>query len=217
MPCRIRIKQEIYDKVEAASNPGLGMNISNAKKLAGEINRRFGSPVVEFTLSDTIERAISVPEDLITEYYNKEFDIELEEARALGAEDAARAGIEYNDRYLYGDGPVDYFTDEAIRAERDRQIAERLSEKFTQSFGVESRVITETEAAELLRNSPTPLKPGVTAFFYGDTVYFIDGKFNSANVLHEFSHPLMKAVLYQNPKLFYNLYNAHNLYNVYNL
>lgn len=198
MPCKIRIKEEIYNEAEVASNAGLGMNIKDARKLAAQINRSFGAPVVEFTLGDTIERAITVPETLIREYYDKEFAIELAEARALGAEDAARAGIEYNDRYLYGDTTIDYFDDDVVRAERDRQIADALSEKFTQAFGVESRVITEAEAQELLMDSPTPLKPGVTAFFYGDTVYFIEGKFNSSNVLHEFSHPLMKAVLYQN-------------------
>lgn len=207
MPCKIKIKQELYDKVEAASSSGLSMSITDAKKLAAAINRSYDTQVVEFRLGDTIERGITIPTSLVQEYYDKEFMIELEESRAIGAQDAARAGIDYSDRYLYGDPILDYFDDTFIKAERDRQIADKLSEKFTQAFGVESRIITEAEAQELLRNTPTPLKPGVTSFFYGNTVYFIVGKFNSANVLHEFSHPLMKAVLYQNPKLFYNLYD----------
>ena len=205
MPCKIKIRQNLRDTVERLSNPGLGMNIKNAKQLAGQINRRFGESVVTFSLQDVIERDINISAELVREYYEKEFQIELNESRQMLSKDASRASEEYTDRYLYGDGNI--FDDEQSQVQRDKQIATKLSEKFSLAFGIPSAIVSRDQAVAILENSPTPLKPNASAFFFGDTVYFIEGKFNSSNVLHEFSHPFLKGIQFQNPKLFSNLYN----------
>ncbi len=205
MPCRKQIKSNLYDTVDRLSSTGYGKNIRGAQAIANIINKQFGEEVVTFRLGDTIEREIYISPTLVDQYYEKELQLEIEEARKVQRLDARRAGVEYSDRYLYDTD--DLFSDETLRAEKDKLIAKALSDKFTKVFGVDSSIITQTEAELLLENSPTPLKAGVSAFFYGDKVYFIDGKFNSSNVLHEFAHPFMKAIQKQNAKLFYNLYD----------
>jgi LysM repeat protein len=205
MPCRKQIKSNLYDTVDRLSSTGYGKNIRGAQSIANVINKRFGEEVVTFRLGDTIEREIYISPTLVDQYFEKELQLEIEEARKVQRLDARRAGVEYSDRYLYD--TEDLFSDEVLRAEKDKLIAKALSDKFTKVFGVDSSIITQTEAELLLENSPTPLKAGVSAFFYGDKVYFIDGKFNSSNVLHEFAHPFMKAIQKQNSKLFYNLYD----------
>ena len=205
MPCRKQIKSNLYDLVDRLSSAGYGKNIRGAQAIANSINKQFGEEVVTFRLGDTIEREIYISPTLVDQYYEKEFQLEVEESRKFQRLDATRAGIEYTDRYLYGD--EDLFTDDTLRAEKDKLVAKLLSDKFTKVFGVDSSIITQTEAEVLLENSPTPLKADVSAFFYGDKVYFIEGKFNSSNVLHEFAHPFMKAIQMQNAKLFYNLYD----------
>ena len=129
MPCRKQIKSNLYDTVDRLSSTGYGKNIRGAQAIANIINKQFGEEVVTFRLGDTIEREIYISPTLVDQYFEKELQLEIEEARKVQRLDARRAGVEYNDRYLYDTD--DLFSDEVLRAEKDKLIAKALSDKFT--------------------------------------------------------------------------------------
>ena len=102
MPCKIEIKNNLTRNVETRSNPGFNMSLDNAKKLASEINNDYKTSVVEFFLeADAVSRKINIPNNLVDSYYDNELAIETEEARIAQMDDALRAGVEYQDDYLF--------------------------------------------------------------------------------------------------------------------
>jgi hypothetical protein len=87
-----------------------------------------------------------------------------------------------------------------------KEIAQKLGEKFSKAFGIQNQMISAEEAYDLLANTQTPYQ-GEAAFFFNNTVYFVDEALSVESVLHEYGHPLIKGIAMQNPKLFQNLYN----------
>ena len=232
MPCRIKIKQFAEKLVEDLAKDGLGKRIDIAKRYAQKVNEDLTDYINQYRpTNDKIEQlkvldyqiqgdflnpVITIPKSLIDHYYELEVQKELTEykqaetqARLIQKEDARRLGItdkEYTDNYLFDEVTNQLNFDRALEAQRDLEIAEKLGEKFKEAFDINYYIITPDEAIMLLQNSPTPYKSNVSAFFYGDAVYFIKGKFNSSKVIHEFGHPLIKGIAYQNKILFDNLY-----------
>jgi uncharacterized protein YfkK (UPF0435 family) len=222
MACEVQVESNLRDEVYEKARKGLGMNIRNADQLAKSINLEYGHNVVSYTLTeDVIEVNIYIPPKMIQDYFENEVRIEIKEAQLLQEKaklelkreaeelqriDAARAGQEYTDRYLFEEDEI-VLSETLLKTQRDLQIAQTLSDKFKAAFGIESSIISRPEAEIMLKNSPTPLQPTTSAFFFADQVYFIEGSFNAQNVMHEFSHPLIRGIEYQNPKLFANLYN----------
>jgi LysM repeat protein len=86
------------------------------------------------------------------------------------------------------------------------EIAQKLGEKFSKAFGIRNEMITAEEAYDILNDSQTPYA-GEAAFFFNNTVYFVNEALSVNSVLHEYGHPLIKGIALQNPKLFQNLYN----------
>lgn len=102
MPCIIQIKENLTANIETRSNPGFGMSLPNAKKLASEINSDYQTDVVDFFIeADAVSRRVDVPNALIDKYYNHELALETEEARLAQMDDAVRTGVEYGDDYLF--------------------------------------------------------------------------------------------------------------------
>jgi hypothetical protein len=87
-----------------------------------------------------------------------------------------------------------------------KEIAQKLGDKFSKAFGINNQLITAEEAYDILKDSKTPYD-GEAAFFFNNNVYFVDEALNLNSVLHEYSHPLIKGISLQNPKLFNNLFN----------
>jgi hypothetical protein len=79
------------------------MSLGNAKYLALDVNRQFDTKIVEFSRDSVgnIQRAITVPQGLIDVYYNHELGLETQQARDTQRTDAARAGQEYSDDYMF--------------------------------------------------------------------------------------------------------------------
>lgn len=82
-----------------------------------------------------------------------------------------------------------------------------LSERLSQNLGIAYvKNITPEEAVQLTSESKMPWN-GETAFFIGNTVYFVGTNAKASTQLHEFSHPLVRAIKIANPKLFDKLYS----------
>jgi len=215
MPCQIAIKDFLSEMINNEARKALSMNPEQARNYIKSLNEKYGEDtVIYLERGDTPDYDIYIPQTLVDNYYESELMIELREmqmaeneAKEIQKEDAERAGEEYTDEYLFdSNGTKIFFTKEQLDKSRDIEIANRLGEKFKQAFKIDYQIITPSEAAVLLQDSPTPYTPNVSAFYYGNKVYFISGRFTANNVMHEFAHPLVKGISYQNPKLFNSLY-----------
>ena len=215
MPCVRKIESLLRDQIYEKIKPGYSMSVSAAQNLVTNINKGYGYSVVSLSVEDTYNFDISIPQILIKNFYDNELKLEIresilaaeKEARTVQMEDAERAGIDYNDDYLFDNFVKNkkFFENELSKV-RDNEIATKLGQKFERAFGISYEIITASDAAVLLELSPTPYRDNVSAFFYGNKVYFIKDKFNAKSVLHEFAHPLIKGITLQNPKLFNNLF-----------
>lgn len=214
MPCIKQITQSLREQIYEDARPALGMSLESAKALIDSINQKYGYDVVGLVQGDVLDLNVYVPLELADIYYENELMMELEEiqeaeeeAREIQRQDAERAGQEYTDEYLFTEtSNTNLFTDAQIKAARDREIANKLGEKYEKAFGIPYQIVTPSEAAVILQNSPTPYSSNVNAFFYDNKTYFVAGRFTSESVIHEFAHPLIKGIQFQNPKLFENLY-----------
>tara|TARA_R110000868_G_scaffold358487_1_gene620201 strand:- start:2754 stop:9545 length:6792 start_codon:yes stop_codon:yes gene_type:complete len=103
MPCKIQIKKNITNTVESMTDEAFDMSLGAAKYLALDVNRQFDTKIVEFSRDSVgnISRTITVPQGLIDVYYNHELGLETKQARDTQQTDAARAGEEYSDDYLF--------------------------------------------------------------------------------------------------------------------
>jgi len=213
MPCPIKIRSNLFNEVLEKATPARSMSLKGATELARTINKEYESDVVTIEISDVVEVNVSIPESLVNTYYASELVIEMKElaqaekeARAIQREDAERAGVPYDDEYLRDEDVAEIFSEKKVQDARDQEIAMKLGQKYKNAFGIDYKIVSPAEAAMILKDSPTPFAVGTAGFFYGNQVYFVNGYFNSNSVMHEFSHPLIKGIQYQNPKLFENLY-----------
>jgi len=88
---------------------------------------------------------------------------------------------------------------------RAKEIITRLSDRLSQKLGIEYEMISPEEAEKLLSPTKTPWK-GENAFFFGGRVYFVGDNITTEQVIHEFSHPLVRAIRVGNKEAFNNLY-----------
>ena len=65
--------------------------------------------------------------------------------------------------------------------------------------------IDAAEAAELTKNKTNPWS-GEKAFFMGDTVYFVGDRVTMGDMFHEFAHPFVRSLYYQNRAMFDKIY-----------
>lgn len=86
--------------------------------------------------------------------------------------------------------------------------AMELARKLSSQLGIGFQIISFDQAVEITKNTKNPYNASKgPAFFYGDTVYFLEGALNTENAFHEFSHPLIRTIQNQNPDLFAKLVN----------
>jgi hypothetical protein len=109
MPCKVEIEKHLRSDIEARTNEVLGKSLADANSKAREINAEYKAPVVKFIMDgDFMDRFIEIPDSLIDVYYEKELILEgieeaknIEEARKIQREDAARVQKDYDDSYLF--------------------------------------------------------------------------------------------------------------------
>ena len=89
----------------------------------------------------------------------------------------------------------------------DKEAAFEMITKMTQQLGVPYKVIESEDAAKMLGEQWN----GEPAFFVANMVYFVRDRFTTEMVLHEFAHPLMRAIQVGNPALFEKLFDEVSL------
>jgi hypothetical protein len=80
-----------------------------------------------------------------------------------------------------------------------------LANKMSMSLGIEFEFLTPAQATEITKDTKNPWK-GEPAFFVGGKVYFLSDRLSSDMAIHEFAHPLIRAISKENPELFNKLY-----------
>ena len=78
-----------------------------------------------------------------------------------------------------------------------QKVFEKIADKLKSQLKIDYRIITEEEADEI-----APQREGALAFYYKGTTYFVEGSLSYDSVIHEFSHPFMRTIQEQNPKLY---------------
>jgi hypothetical protein len=93
------------------------------------------------------------------------------------------------------------------QAERDsaNNFIRQLMDKLSTALGIKYAIVTAEEALRLTEQAENPWD-GEPAFFIGGVVYFVGDKLTPEMVVHEFSHPLLRAIAKTNSQLFENLY-----------
>ena len=81
----------------------------------------------------------------------------------------------------------------------------KLAGEISNNLGVAYETISVQDAYEILQEADTKYD-GEPSFFYQGKVYFVNEILNKDMVLHEFSHPLVRAIKNDNPALFDKLY-----------
>jgi hypothetical protein len=81
-----------------------------------------------------------------------------------------------------------------------------LADKMSMALGIPYEAVTAAQAIEITKNATNPWA-GEAAFFVGGSVYFVRDKMSTDLVLHEFAHPLVRAISIENKPLFKNLYD----------
>lgn len=82
----------------------------------------------------------------------------------------------------------------------------KMTDIFSDATGVEYEIIDEPTAKDLTKESSNPWN-GEVAFFFNGKVYFITDKLTSQIAFHEFSHPVIKALVKSNKELADALFN----------
>lgn len=77
----------------------------------------------------------------------------------------------------------------------------KLLDIFQEKLGVEYEIVDAVTAIELTKNTLNPWT-NEKAFFVGGKVYFLEGAFTAEDALHEFIHPLVRAIKNDNRVLF---------------
>ena len=93
------------DTLDSVEINYVGQNNNIVARIVNDLNNEFGYRVGTIKTNDEGLKYVylEAPKQKIADY--KEMYVNLEQARAQGKEDAARLGIEYNDRYLYKINP----------------------------------------------------------------------------------------------------------------
>lgn len=96
---------------------------------------------------------------------------------------------------------------DGFKTARANEIARKLADKLSENLGVNYSIVTREEAEDILGGTQTPYN-GQSAFFFGGQAYFVSDRIGTEDVLHEFAHPLIRAISQENRTLFDNLYKA---------
>ena len=93
-------------------------------------------------------------------------------------------------------------------ARKSDQFVEELVQKIQDNLGLESDTIQHIDEgyAQILTEGAKNPWAGQAAFFYKGKIYVVEGRLDFKTAIHEFSHPLVKAISVDNNKLFNKIY-----------
>jgi len=90
--------------------------------------------------------------------------------------------------------------------DKSNEIVRTMAEALATAIpGIDFQFITPEQAVKFTEGFANPWKDE-PSFFVGNTVYFVGPNLRMDMAVHEFSHPLLRAIAKSNPKLFSNLF-----------
>jgi hypothetical protein len=112
----------------------------------------------------------------------------------------------------YREEDLDFFTEAFPAVEEQenikaKEIALNIANRLASQTGLGYQVISAEEASQITSDSSNPWN-GEAAFYYQNRVYFVNDGFKLNNVLHEYAHPIVRAIYTENRTLFDNAYKT---------
>lgn len=204
MPCKVQIKQNLTNQVASKTEGAFNKSLTGAQEIANQVNAEYGYKVVSFsqTNSDFIDRDINIPDALIDVYYNHELTLEarkVDEARKVQMEDAARAGEEYTDEYL--------FQKEALVSSKASPKTIAVINDFLKRIGVDVQSVKEIAV------NGVKLDANAVANLTQALVQVTEGK-EAESLPEEAMHFAVAIIKQTNPALYRKLLSEINNYNV---
>ena len=135
------------------------------------------SSVVQEKINARIEEALEFPQDMIREFEKPPLET---------AED-------------YMDFVKENFNN--IIKSNNQLAALQLAQDLSEKLNIPFEVITDEQMQKLFPNQPYRQN-----FYRGGKVYLAEGALSASSVFHEFSHPIIKSLAKDNPKLFNSLF-----------
>ena len=202
MPCKIEIRKALNGQIEARTDPGFNKSLTIANYIADRVNEAFKHKVVKFTKTSDgdINRTITIPQELVDTYYENELRIEEREAAKVQKEDAARAGVEYTDDYM--------FQKEGTEGSEASPATIKLLKEFLNRIGVDIKNVKE-----IVRDGVKQDANGA-AVFTQNLVQIVNGKENVA-LGEESMHWAVEIIQQKDPKLFAKMLKEINDYAIY--
>jgi len=93
----------------------------------------------------------------------------------------------------------------SLKQDRALEIASKIADRFASQLSIAYEILDSTQADKLLAKTETPYR-GQAGFFFSGKVYLVKDKITPEIVVHEFSHPFIKAISLDNKPLFESLY-----------
>ena len=112
----------------------------------------------------------------------------------------------------YREEDLDFLTEmfPSVKEQEDvkaKEIAVTLANRLSAQTGLAYQVISAEEASQITSDTQNPWN-GEPAFYYQDRVYFVSEGFKLNQVLHEYAHPIVRAIYSENLTLFENAYRT---------
>ena len=83
---------------------------------------------------------------------------------------------------------------------------ESIVRALSAKLGIPYQFVTSAQAAEMFASAGLPFT-NQAGFFMGGVVYLLSDNLNTDTAFHEFSHPFIRAIRFENEKLFNKLYS----------
>lgn len=181
--------------VNAGGNTQAG-SASITKAVLG-LNQYWRTNMADFITWDGTARVFVSPPDYVVDHYWEEYKKKNEITEE--SPDYYRVGDEDFLNSLFPSVEVQ----ENVKAQ---EIATKFANNLASQTGINYKMISAEQASEITKDTTSPWN-GEPAFYYQDTVYFIENGFKLNHVLHEYAHPIVRSLYLNNYDLFNNLYN----------
>jgi len=103
--------------------------------------------------------------------------------------------------------PINTIKVEDINRNKSSEIIDKFMSRLSSQLKVSYYIITSEQAKEITKDALDQWN-GEKGFFYNGKVYIVGDLLQLDTAIHEFAHPLIRAILQSNPELFNAFYRA---------
>ena len=226
---KLNFLEQLYNYIVSALNKIIPLSKKFFNTIAD--SKLVEKTVVEDVFGDveeTITKTLKLPEEVIKakeEFLEKMDELKTAinalmqiDSEAFSSSNISEFFTKQEDSYAqesvdyYREEDFDYFMEMLPSVEEQQniqaqEVAVIMANRLASQTGLGYQVISAEEASKITSSSSNPWN-GEPAFFYEGRVYFVSSGFKLSHVLHEYAHPIVRAIYTENPTLFNNAYRT---------